>query len=52
VERHIYAGDSASVGPVGRVAKADFCAGDSYVGKEVRSEIDTEFTDTYSDLIY
>jgi len=33
VERHVYAGDSASVGHVGRVAKADFRAGDGYVGK-------------------
>ena len=32
-------------------AEADFRAGNDYARKEVRSEIDNEFRDTYSDLI-
>ena len=32
-------------------AEADFRAGDGYARKEVRSKIDNEFRDTYSDLI-
>ena len=32
-------------------AEVDFHAGDGYAKKEVRSEIDNEFRDTYSDLI-
>jgi hypothetical protein len=32
----------------GRVAEADFRAGDGYARKEVRSDIDNEFRDTYT----
>ena len=32
-------------------AEADFRAGDGYARKELRSKIDKEFRDTYSDLI-
>ena len=32
-------------------AEADFRAGNDYARKEVRSEIDNEFRDTYLDLI-
>ena len=32
-------------------AEADFRASDGYARKEVRSDVDNEFRDTYSDLI-
>ena len=47
----ICAGVNASAGHVGRVAEADSRAGDGYARKEVRSEIDSKFRDTNSDLM-